>query len=139
MKPQKLCIPIELQQIAHTSDRCSDRLRRLPERYVFRRSNQNTSGNNSRGLRDRCVSLLHDAWVKVMQSVSRMNPNEPKQTDPLKKKLLLMASNAEQCVQKAVHSLVHRDQSSAVSAKEQDSVIDQLEKDVDELAIKLLA
>ncbi|MDB4689298.1 phosphate signaling complex protein PhoU [Verrucomicrobia bacterium] len=68
-----------------------------------------------------------------------MNSTEPKHIDQLKRMLLRMASNAEQCVQKAVHSLVNRDQTSALSAKEQDSVIDQLEKDVDELAMKLLA
>jgi phosphate transport system protein len=68
-----------------------------------------------------------------------LNSKGANQIEDLKKMLLLMASNAEQCVQKAVHSLVSRDQASALSAKAQDSVIDQLEKDVDELAMKLLA
>ena len=61
------------------------------------------------------------------------------ETEQLKEKLLLMASNAEQCVKGAVQSVLEREERLAKSVKEQDSVIDQLEKEVDEFAIVMLA
>jgi phosphate transport system protein len=61
------------------------------------------------------------------------------ETEQLKEKLLLMASNAEHCVRGAVQSVLDREERLARSIKEQDSVIDQLEKEVDEFAIVMLA
>jgi phosphate transport system protein len=142
MKFRKLTIPANFQKMPTSDDRKMDRPWRTFEKWVhflFRRDLSGDSQRNPRGLRDRCLSLVHIAWETVTQSNFRMNSTDQKQIDHLKKMLLLMASNAEQCVQKSVHSLVKRDQAPALSAKEQDSVIDQLEKDVDELAMKLLA
>jgi phosphate transport system protein len=68
-----------------------------------------------------------------------MKSEAPIQIDQLMQLLLLMASNAEQCVRKAVQSLLQRDERLAASVEEQDSVIDQLEKEVDESAIAILA
>lgn len=142
MKFRKIVIPTYFQKIISNGDRFIDHCWRLSEKLVYfllRREYNGTLNNNPAGVRDRCVSLVQITWAAMMQPASKMNSTEPNQTDPLKKMLLLMASNAEQCVQKSVHSFVHREQSAALSAKEQDSVIDQLEKDVDELAMKLLA
>jgi phosphate transport system protein len=142
MKSRKLTISADFQKMQSSDDRIMDRPWRFFEKwfdFLFRRDLISTTQSNPRGLRDRCLSMVHIGWVKVKQTNFRMNSTDQKKIDHLKKMLLLMASNAEQCVQKSVHSLVNRDQASAVSAKEQDSVIDQLEKDVDELAMKLLA
>jgi phosphate transport system protein len=59
--------------------------------------------------------------------------------DNLKRKLLLMASNAEECERIAIQSLIDREESLATIQKEQDDVIDRLEMEVDELAISMLA
>lgn len=142
MRTRKLNIQTDIQKMAHTREPFFNRVWRVVDRLggsFSRRDDQGDSSNNQPGLRDKCLAVVHNAWTSVTQSKSRMNPTDQKQIDHLKKMLLLMASNAEQCVQKSVHSLVNRDQASAISAKEQDSVIDQLEKDVDELAMKLLA
>lgn len=57
----------------------------------------------------------------------------------LKDRLLAMASRAESSVTNAVKALVDRDDDLARSVKENDDEIDQLEKEVDEMAIRLLA
>jgi phosphate transport system protein len=142
MKSRKLTIATTFQKIPPSDDRITGRRRRFFEKFVFLllwRDQIASPPSNIRGLRDRWLSLVYGAFSFVRKCNFRMNSTEPKHIDQLKKMLLRMASNAEQCVQKAVHSLVNRDQASALSAKEQDSVIDQLEKDVDELAMKLLA
>ena len=142
MKSRKLTISANFQKTPSSDDPIMDRSWRFFEKwtnFLFRRDYHGGPHGKYPGLRDRCLSLVHIAWETVTQSNLRMKSTDQKQIDHLKKMLLLMASNAEQCVQKSVHSLVNRDQASALSAKEQDSVIDQLEKDVDELAMKLLA
>ena len=58
--------------------------------------------------------------------------------DALKSHLLLMASNAEECVKIAIQSLMDREESLAKMQKDQDDVIDQLEMKVDELALSML-
>ena len=58
--------------------------------------------------------------------------------DTLKSQLLLMASNAEECVKNAIQSLIQRKESLARTMKAQDDVIDQLEIEVDQLAISML-
>jgi len=58
--------------------------------------------------------------------------------DTLKSQLLLMASNAEECVKNAILSLMQRKESLARTMKAQDDVIDQLEIEVDQLAISML-
>ena len=59
--------------------------------------------------------------------------------DGLKQKLLTMASHSETAVNEAVRALVERNYDLAVKVKDNDDVIDQLELEVDEMAIHLLA
>ena len=56
----------------------------------------------------------------------------------LKEKLLTMASHSESALTKAIKALVDRDDEMARSVKENDTIIDQLEKEIDEMAINLL-
>jgi phosphate transport system protein len=58
--------------------------------------------------------------------------------DTLKQKLLTMASHAETAVNQAVQALTQRDSALAFRVKEDDSVIDEFEVEIDELAIQLL-
>jgi phosphate transport system protein len=57
----------------------------------------------------------------------------------LKQKLLTMASHAEIAVNEALRALIERDYDLALRVKESDTVIDQLELEIDEMAIQLLA
>jgi phosphate transport system protein len=59
--------------------------------------------------------------------------------DELKKKLLTMASHAETAVNEALRALIERDYELALRVKESDDVIDQLEVEIDDMAIHLLA
>jgi len=59
--------------------------------------------------------------------------------DELKKKLLTMASHAETAVNEALRALIERDYELALRVKENDNVIDQLEVEIDDMAIHLLA
>jgi phosphate transport system protein len=59
--------------------------------------------------------------------------------DELKKKLLTMASHAETAVNEALRALIERDYDLALRVKENDTVIDQLEVEIDDMAIHLLA
>jgi len=59
--------------------------------------------------------------------------------DALKQKLLTMASHAETAVNEALRALLERDYELALRVKENDRVIDQLEVEIDDLAIHLLA
>jgi len=56
----------------------------------------------------------------------------------LKEKLLIMASQAEAAVNRAIKALLKRDDELARRTREEDSIIDQLEMKIDEAAIKLL-
>jgi len=57
----------------------------------------------------------------------------------LKEKLLTMASHAERAVTQAVRAMVERDDELAHQVKQDDSVIDQFEIEIDDLSIQLLA
>ena len=57
----------------------------------------------------------------------------------LKKKLLVMASNAESSVSRAIRSFTDRDDDLARRVKVDDSILDEFEKEIDELSIHLLA
>ena len=59
--------------------------------------------------------------------------------DQLKQKLLTMASHAEIAVNEALRALMERDYELALRVKESDNVIDQLEVEIDDMAIHLLA
>ena len=52
--------------------------------------------------------------------------------DQLKQKLLTMAGHAETAVQRAVKALVDRDEKLARKVKEDDTILDQLEIEIDE-------
>ncbi len=56
----------------------------------------------------------------------------------LKRKLMTMAELSKSAVQRAIQSVVNRDSGLAASAKEHDKAIDDLEMEIDELAIELL-
>jgi phosphate transport system protein len=88
--------------------------------------------------RDKCRQWLHTmlqslglVWLHRRLSVQ--------QNHQLKQKLLLMASNAEECVLLATRSLLERQPHLAEAMKSQDDIIDQLEKEVDQQAISMLA
>jgi phosphate transport system protein len=57
----------------------------------------------------------------------------------LKQKLLTMASRAETAVNEALRALIERDYDLALRVKDSDTVIDQLEVEIDDMAIQLLA
>jgi phosphate transport system protein len=57
----------------------------------------------------------------------------------LTEKLLTMASRAERAIQKTIEALVDRNDRLAEEVKREDSVLDQFEIDIDEMAITLLA
>lgn len=57
----------------------------------------------------------------------------------LKQKLLTMASHAETAVNEALRALIERDYDLALQVKDSDTVIDQLEVEIDDMAIQLLA
>ena len=59
--------------------------------------------------------------------------------DELKQKLLTMASHAETAVNEALRALVERDYDLALRVKDSDNILDQLEVQIDDMAIHLLA
>jgi phosphate transport system protein len=60
-------------------------------------------------------------------------------TEELKQKLLAMAKQAEAAVNRAIQSLLERNGDLALKVKKEDSILDSLEIEVDDLAIHLLA
>jgi phosphate transport system protein len=58
--------------------------------------------------------------------------------DTLRQKLLTMASHAEAAVNQALQALLTRDTDLALRVKENDTVIDQFEVEIDDLVIQLL-
>jgi len=59
--------------------------------------------------------------------------------EELKKKLIVMAGNAETAVTRAMRAVVERDDDLARRVKEDDSILDEFEKEIDEISINLLA
>jgi len=59
--------------------------------------------------------------------------------DQLKQRLLTMAGTAEQAVTQAIKALLDRDDDLARDVRERDSILDQLEMELDESAIQLLS
>lgn len=59
--------------------------------------------------------------------------------DELKKKLLVMAANAETSVTRAIKAFTDRDDDLARRVKQDDSILDEFEKEIDELSIHLLS
>ncbi|PWU20371.1 MAG: phosphate transport system regulatory protein PhoU [Verrucomicrobia bacterium] len=68
-----------------------------------------------------------------------MNTHFEKELADLKEKLLLMAGYAESAVKRAVEALVTRDSDLAARVRQDDAILDRFEKEVDEMAILLLA
>src|ERR1051325_8978131 len=57
----------------------------------------------------------------------------------LKERLLSMASHADRSVTNAVNAVMERDDNLAAQVKTEDTVLDAFEKEIDEMAIGLLA
>jgi phosphate transport system protein len=68
-----------------------------------------------------------------------MSVHFAQELDELKKKLLAMAGNAETAVTRAVRAFTDRDDDLARRIKQDDSILDEFEKEIDEVAINLLA
>jgi len=74
-----------------------------------------------------------------VQRQSKFVPNQfESELAVLKEKLLIMASQSEAAVNRAIKALLKRDDDLARRTKEEDSVIDHLEMEIDDAAIKLL-
>src|SRR5215831_6085484 len=59
--------------------------------------------------------------------------------EELKQKLLTMAGHAETAVNEALRALVERDYELALKVKDDDTILDQFELEIDDMAIHLLA
>jgi len=68
-----------------------------------------------------------------------MSVHFDQELDELKKKLLVMAGNAETAVSRAIRSFTDRDDDLARRVKQDDTILDEFEKEIDEVAINLLA
>jgi phosphate transport system protein len=68
-----------------------------------------------------------------------MSAHFSQELDELKKKLVAMASNAESAVTRAMKAMVDRDDDLARQVKADDSILDEFEKEIDEVSITLLA
>jgi phosphate transport system protein len=75
-----------------------------------------------------------------MNSITRGNVHHfDQELTALKEKLITMGSLAEVAVRRSMKALLERDDSYARNAKEEDSVLDELEIEIDDMAISLLA
>ena len=68
-----------------------------------------------------------------------MSVHFSQELDDLKQRLLTMAGHAEAAVKRAMLALINRDDDMARRVKEDDSILDQFEIELDELSIHLLA
>jgi len=68
-----------------------------------------------------------------------MQTHHDKELSELKDKLLTMASHAESAVARAVQAVTSRDEALARQVREDDSILDNFEVAVDEMAVALLA
>lgn len=68
-----------------------------------------------------------------------MSVHFEQELEALKRKLLTMASHAEQAVNRAVKALVERNDALAAQVKADDDILDRFEIEIDEVAIALLA
>lgn len=75
-----------------------------------------------------------------MNTINRGNVHHfDQELTALKEKLITMGSHAEAAVRRSMKALVDRDDSLARDAKEQDGILDDLEIEIDDMAITLLA
>lgn len=89
------------------------------------RGDEAGAGDNDVGLPPFQIKIMPDKFEKEIAI--------------LKEKLLLMATHAEAAVNGALKALVRRDDELARQTREDDSIIDRLELEIDEAAIQLLA
>lgn len=83
-----------------------------------------------------CLQL----WFCYLQPTLNAVPSESAtELAALKEKLLVMASYAEAAVNRAVKALIRRDDDLARQTREEDDLIDGLEVEIDDLALRLLA
>jgi phosphate transport system protein len=68
-----------------------------------------------------------------------MSVHFSQELDELRKKLLAMAGHAESAVSRAIRSFTDRDDDLARRVKQDDSILDDFEKEIDEIGINLLA
>src|SRR6266545_1115163 len=79
-------------------------------------------------------------WAWLLQLKVNVVPAESAtELAALKEKLVVMASYAEAAVNRAVKALIRRDDDLARRTREEDDLIDGLELEIDELALRLLA
>ena len=62
-----------------------------------------------------------------------MSVHFSQELDELKKKLLVMAGNAETAVSRAIRSFSDRDDDLARRVKQDDNILDEFEKEIDEV------
>ena len=75
-----------------------------------------------------------------MNSITRGNVHHfDQELTALKEKLITMGGLAEAAVRRSMKALLERDDSYARNAKEEDSALDELEMEIDDMAITLLA
>ncbi len=75
-----------------------------------------------------------------MNSITRGNVHHfDQELTALKEKLITMGSLAEVAVRRSMKALLERDDTYARNAKEEDSALDELEMEIDDMAITLLA
>lgn len=80
------------------------------------------------------------AWFRVRRSNHKAVPVDfETEVAALKENLLVMAGYAEAAVNRAVKALIRRDDDLARRTREEDDVIDALEVEIDDLALRLLA
>jgi phosphate transport system protein len=72
-------------------------------------------------------------------TITPMSVHFSQELDELKKKLLVMAGHAETAVSRAMRAFTDRDDDLARRVKQDDSILDEFEKEIDEVAINLLA
>jgi phosphate transport system protein len=78
-------------------------------------------------------------WVCLLQlKVNAVPAESATELAALKEKLVVMASYAEVAVNRAVKALIRRDDDLARRTREEDDLIDGLELEIDELALRLL-
>jgi phosphate transport system protein len=113
----------------------------LPETTEFSSSPGSVSKNDPTQLASRRENLIAEAAANGDSSRGNhalMRRTFDQELGELKGHLLTMASHAERAVNDAVEALVNRDYDLAIETKDRDRILDQLEVEIDEMAIGLL-
>jgi phosphate transport system protein len=113
----------------------------LPETTEFSSAPGSVSKNDPTQLASRRENLIAEAAANGDSSRGNqalMRRTFDQELGELKGHLLTMASHAERAVNDAVEALVNRDYDLAIETKDRDRILDQLEVEIDEMAIGLL-